>query len=155
VVPVLFVPIAPAGAQNAPGVIVWAEVVAVGVGVGVGVAVGVGVGVCVALGVGVGVCVGTGEASVVGVEVGVTDAIGDASPITTLAIAHLVIDVLRVSASIESTVRLYLYLTVIQFSIYPHWSLGGSQVLGSRSPFCLFNLSDTATSALGSVKSFA
>jgi len=147
VVPVLFVPIAPAGAQNAPGVIVWAEVVAVGV------AVGVGVGVCVAVGVGVGVCVavGTEEAVVVGVELGV----GVTSPITTLAIPHLVIDALRVSASIESTVRPYLYLTVIQFAIYPHWSLGGNHLLGSWSPFCLFNPSDTATSAFGSVKSFA
>jgi len=108
-------------------------------------------------GVGADVGIGTGEAIVAGVElaVGVSDEIGDASPITTLTIAHLVIDILRVSASIESTVRLFLYLTVIRFAIYPHLSSGGNQLLGSRSPFCLFNPSDTATSALGSVKSFA
>jgi len=124
-----------------------AEVVGVGTGVGAGVGVGTGVGVGV----------GTGETTVAGVElaVGVTDAIGVASPITTLAIPHLVIDALRVFASAKSTVRPYLYLTVIQFAIYPHLSLGGSQVLGSRSPFCLFKRSDTATSAFGSVKSFA
>ncbi len=103
-----------------------------------------------------GAIVAFGVEAVVGVAlaIGVTDAGGVASPITTLASTHFVIDALRVFASIELTVRLYLYLTVIQFEIYPHWSLGGSQVLGSWSPFCLFNPGDTATSALGSVKSF-
>jgi hypothetical protein len=84
--------------------------------------VGVGTGVAVGVGTGVAVGVGTEVATVVGVElgVGVTDAIGVASPIATLAIPHLVIDALRVFVSIESTVRLYLYLTVIQFEIYSH-----------------------------------
>jgi hypothetical protein len=52
-------------------------------------------------------------------------------------------------------VRLYLCLTVIQSAIYLHLFSGGNQLLGSQSPFCLFNPSDTATSALDSVKSFA
>ena len=59
-VPFADFPVAPAGEQNAPGVIVTLEAVGDGVGVTTGVGVGVVVGVGVTTGVGVGVTTGVG-----------------------------------------------------------------------------------------------
>jgi hypothetical protein len=80
-------PVAPAGLQNAPGVMT-ACFVGVGVGVGEGVGEGVGVGVGEGVGVGVGDGVGVGVGDGVGVAVD-TEGLGSALTKITLGREHV------------------------------------------------------------------
>ena len=125
--PVLELPVAPAGAQNAPGVTInellfstgagvgvltgAVETVGVGVGVADGVITGVGVIVGVALTVGVGVTVGVALTAGVGVTVGV--GVG----VLVMPRPQESINVFNFVASFVSTVKEYLTFMEIQFTV--------------------------------------
>ena len=118
--PVLELPVAPAGAQNAPGVTINELLFSTGAGVGVltGAVETVGVGVGVADGVitGVGVIVGVALTVGVGVTVGVALTVGVGVGVLVMPRPQESINVFNFVASFVSTVKEYLIFIAIQFS---------------------------------------
>ena len=157
--PVLELPVAPAGAQNAPGVTINELLFSTGAGVGVltGAVETVGVGVGVADGVitGVGVIVGVALTVGVGVTVGVELNVGVGVGVLVMPRPQESINVINFVASFISTVNEYLTFIAIQFSVYVHCSLTGNQRAGSLSPLERLVESVTAINARASLKSFA
>ena len=127
--PVLEIPVAPAGAQNAPGVTINELLFSTGagvgvltgavetVGVGVGIAEGVvtGVGVTTGLGVTVGVIVGVALTIGVGVTVGVALTTGVGVGVFETPRPQELINEFNFVASFASTVKEYLNFIEIQF----------------------------------------
>ena len=119
--PVLELPVAPAGAQNAPGVTINELLFSTGAGVGVltGAVETVGVGVGVADGVitGVGVIVGVALTVGVGVTVGVELTVGVGVGVLVMPRPQESINVFNFVASFVSTVKEYLTFMEIQFTV--------------------------------------
>lgn len=119
--PVLEIPVAPAGAQNAPGVTINELLFSTGAGVGVltGAVETVGVGVGVADGVitGVGVIVGVALTVGVGVTVGVELTVGVGVGVLVMPRPQESINVFNFVASFVSTVKEYLTFMEIQFTV--------------------------------------
>ena len=119
--PVLELPVAPAGAQNAPGVTINELLFSTGAGVGVltGAVETVGVGVGVADGVitGVGVIVGVALTAGVGVTVGVELTIGVGVGVAEVPRLQALTKEFNFVASFASTVKEYLTFIAIQFSV--------------------------------------
>ena len=119
--PVLELPVAPAGAQNAPGVTINELLFSTGAGVGVltGAVETVGVGVGVADGVitGVGVIVGVALTAGVGVTVGVELTVGVGVGVLVMPRPQESINVFNFVASFVSTVKEYLTFMEIQFTV--------------------------------------
>ena len=119
--PVLELPVAPAGAQNAPGVTINELLFSTGAGVGVltGAVETVGVGVGVADGVitGVGVIVGVALTVGVGVTVGVELNVGVGVGVLVMPRPQESINVFNFVASFVSTVKEYLTFMEIQFTV--------------------------------------
>ena len=112
-------PIAPAGAQNAPGVTINELLLSTGVGVGdaEGVADGVttGVGVTNGVGVGVGVCVIVGVALTVGLALTTGVGVGVGAGVFETPKPQELINEFNFVASFASTVKEYLNFIEIQF----------------------------------------
>ena len=123
--PVFELPIAPAGAQNAPGVTINELLLSIGVGAITGVGVGVGdaegiaegvtTGVGVTNGVGVGVGVIVGVALTVGVALAIGVGVGAGAGVFETPSPQELINEFNFVASFASTVKEYLNFIEIQF----------------------------------------
>jgi hypothetical protein len=110
-------PIAPAGAQNAPGVTINELLLSTGVGVGdaEGVADGVTTGVGVTNDVGVGVGVIVGVVLTVGVALTIGVGVGEGVGVFEVPRPQKLINVFNFVASFVSIVKEYLVFIAIQF----------------------------------------